>query len=246
MNTILSVSNLSKSCGEKKVLADFNLSLCSGEVVGILGENGAGKSTAIECMVGTKTPDAGVVTILGMHPVKDRKAVTQKIGVQFQHTGYQDRIKVREICEMTVALYDESADWKNLLRRFNLEEFANRFVNDLSGGERQRLTVALALIPHPQLVFLDELTTALDPRMRKDVLKYIGQLKKDGLSIVLVSHFMDEVQQLCDKVIILSQGKTVAHGTIDEITRISGKDNLEDAYLHLSEETEILEVSEEL
>lgn len=240
MNTILSVSNLSKSYGERRVLIDFNLSLCSGEIVGILGENGAGKSTAIECMVGTITPDAGVVTILGMHPVKDRRTVTQKIGVQFQDTRYQDRIKVYEICEITAALYEKPADWKYLLRRFNLEEFANRFVNDLSGGERQRLTVVLALIPHPQLVFLDELTTALDPRMRKDVLKYIGQLKKEGLSIVLVSHFMDEVRQLCDKVIILSKGRTVAYGTIEEIIRISGQDNLEDAYLSLSEESDKL------
>lgn len=231
---VLTVNNLSKSYKGKYALQDFSITLHKGEVVGLLGENGAGKSTAIECILGIKQQDSGTVSILGLDPVRDRKQVMERIGVQFQDTRYQDRITVEEVCRMTAALYPHPAGWPELLQRFSLNELRKRFVNDLSGGERQRLSVLLALIPGPVIVFLDELTTALDPRMRKDVLHYLEDLKRESMSMLLVSHFMDEVERLCDRVCILRGGRIVASGTIGAIISQSGKDNLEDAYLALS------------
>ena len=147
-------------------------------------------------------------------------------------------INVKELCEVTSALYKKPLDYRELLAKFGISERQNSYVKDLSGGERQRLFIVLALIPDPRLVFLDELTTGLDARARRDVWKILHQLKKEGLSIFLTSHFMDEVEELCDEILILKKGKTVFYGTVEEAKKESGKEKFEDAYLLFTDEEE--------
>lgn len=239
MQTAINVERLSKSYGNTLAVGNLSLSVKRGTVYGLLGANGAGKSTTIECILGTKTADSGTVTVLGHNPKTDRKKLFQKVGVQFQECDFQPEIKVYELCEETACLYENPSDWKELCRRFGIEEKSKSAVKHLSGGERQRLFIVLALIPDPQLVFLDELTTGLDAKARRDVWKILSDLKNRGLTIFLTSHFMDEVEVLCDEICILKHGKAVFHGTVEQAKNICGCDKFEDAYLILSgEETE--------
>ncbi|WP_195269728.1 ABC transporter ATP-binding protein [Eubacterium sp. 1001713B170207_170306_E7] len=231
MEEVLQVQNLSKNYGGVTAVNGLSLSVARGEVFGLLGPNGAGKSTSIECMLGVKKANAGTVRVLGINPYEKRKQLFESIGVQFQETGYQDKIRVGEVCRMTAALYRQPADWQKLLEVFDIQGFEKQEVSQLSGGERQRLSVLLALIPNPELVFLDELTTGLDTRARREVWHYLKELKKDGLTIVLTSHFMDEVEVLCDRALILKRGKTQICGTIEAITAKSPCGCFEDAYL---------------
>ena len=187
-------------------------------------------------MLGTTTPDKGFVTILGMNPLSDRKKLFQKVGVQFQEANYQNEIKVSELCEETAALYPNTTDWHKLLEKFGIEQKLKSAVKELSGGERQRLFIVLALIPNPQIVFLDELTTGLDARARRDVWTILQVLKKEGITIFLTSHFMDEVEALCDEICILKKGKTIFYGTVEEAIKKSPYDKFEDAYLWYSDE----------
>ena len=173
MNEILKAEHLTKSYGGKTVLNDLNLSVKKGSVFGLLGANGAGKSTAIECLLGTEKADSGSVSFFGRKRGKDR-SLFEKIGVQFQEGDYQNEIKVKEICEETVCLYRNPVDWQSLCRRFGIEDKIHSRVKNLSGGERQKLFIILALIPDPELVFLDELTTGLDVRSRREVWKILG------------------------------------------------------------------------
>lgn len=236
MEEIIKVSQLCKLYGEKIAVDNLNLSVKQGTVVGILGANGAGKSTSIECILGTKKSDSGNVSICGMNPIKDRKKLFEKIGVQFQDSNYQSEIRVDELCEETACIYKNPADWRELLKEFGIADKARNQVKSLSGGERQRLFIVLALIPQPEVVFLDELTTGLDARARREVWRTLEKLKKDGLTIILTSHFMDEVEVLCDEILILNKGKTVFYGTVEEAIKNSPCDKFEDAYLWYSYE----------
>lgn len=236
MEEIIKVSQLCKLYGEKIAVDNLNLSVKQGTVVGILGANGAGKSTSIECILGTKKSDSGNVSICGMNPIKDRKKLFEKIGVQFQDSNYQSEIRVDELCEETACIYKNPADWRELLKEFGISDKERNQVKSLSGGERQRLFIVLALIPQPEVVFLDELTTGLDARARREVWRTLEKLKKDGLTIILTSHFMDEVEILCDEILILNKGKTVFYGTVEEAIKNSPCDKFEDAYLWYSYE----------
>lgn len=231
MEKVLQVQNLTKSYGGVAAVSGLSLSVARGEVFGLLGPNGAGKSTSIECMLGVKKASAGTVEILGINPSEGRKTLFERVGVQFQETGYQDKIRVEEVCRMTAALYRKPADWQRLLAVFDIQGLEKQEVSQLSGGERQRLSVLLALIPNPELVFLDELTTGLDTRARREVWQYLKELKKGGLTIVLTSHFMDEVEVLCDRALILKKGEPQICGTIEEITEGSPCSCFEEAYL---------------
>lgn len=231
MEKVLQVQNLSKNYGSVTAVSGLSLSVARGEVFGLLGPNGAGKSTSIECMLGVKKASAGTVEILGINPSEGRKILFERVGVQFQETGYQDKIRVGEVCRMTAALYRQPADWQRLLAVFDIQGLEKQEVSQLSGGERQRLSVLLALIPNPELVFLDELTTGLDTRARREVWQYLKELKKGGLTIVLTSHFMDEVEVLCDRALILKKGEPQICGTIGEITEGSPCSCFEEAYL---------------
>ena len=236
MNEIISVKQLSKSYGGLTAVQGLDLSVMQGTVFGLLGANGAGKSTTIECMLGTRKPDAGTVSILGMNPLLQRKQLFEDVSVQFQEANYQDKVTVAELCEVTQSLYRNAADYGELLKQFGIFDKAKSMVGELSGGQRQKLFIVLALIPQPKVVFLDELTTGLDAKARREVWKILSDLKEKGLTIFLTSHFMDEVEALCDWVCILKKGKAVFYGTVGEAIAGSPYDKLEDAYLWYSDE----------
>ena len=238
MQEILKVERLSKAYGNLQALDNISLTVQPNTIFGLLGANGAGKSTAIECILGTKQADSGAVTICGSDPQRDRRRLFQKVGVQFQECDYQPEIKASELCEETACLYKSPADWKKLCLQFGIGDKLESPVKSLSGGERQRLFIVLALIPNPQLVFLDELTTGLDAKARRDVWKILAGLKEKGLTIFLTSHFMDEVEALCDEICILKKGRIVFYGTVKQAKELCGCQRLEDAYLILSGEEE--------
>ena len=236
MSEAISVKGLTKSYHGKTVLNHLDLSVRTGTVFGLLGANGAGKSTAIECMLGSRNADFGEVFLLGRDPKQNRREVFQRIGVQFQEGNCQQEIKAYELCEETACLYRSPADWKALCGKFGIGDKLNSTVKSLSGGERQRLFIVLALIPNPELVFLDELTTGLDAKARRGVWRILEELKAQGLTIFLTSHFMDEVEALCDEICILKKGNAVFRGTVKEAKERCGCERFEDAYLMLSEE----------
>lgn len=236
MKKIIKVDQLTKSYGEITVLDNISLSVDRGMVFGLIGANGAGKSTTIECILGTKKADNGKISILEMDPLTNRKRLFEKIGVQFQEATYQDSITVKELCEVTASLYKKPKQPVMLLKRFGIADKQKNYVKDLSGGQRQRLFIVLALIPNPEIVFLDELTTGLDVKARREVWKILSELKKDGLTIFLSSHFMDEVEALCDYICILNKGKIVFYGSVNEAIKTSPYDKFEDAYLWYSDE----------
>nr|WP_210429265.1 ABC transporter ATP-binding protein [Paenibacillus dendritiformis] len=220
-----------KSYAALNAVENIDFSVGQGEVFGLLGANGAGKSTTIECMLGTKKHDSGTISILGMDPQKDRKKLFERVGVQFQEAHYQDKITVAELCEVTQSLYKTSLDYTDLIQQFGLSEKLKSQVSELSGGQKQRLFIILALIPNPEVVFLDELTTGLDTKARREIWRALSDLKAKGLTILLTSHFMDEVEALCDKIMILKNGKSIFYGTVKEAIAASPYEKLEDAYL---------------
>ena len=235
MEDVIKVTYLSKSFGNLKAVDDFSFSVKRGTVFGLLGANGAGKSTTIDCILGTKKADSGDFSVLGMNPTTHRKELFEQVGVQFQATHYQEHIRVGELCEVTASLYKKAADYKRLLTDFGIADKRKSLVKELSGGQKQRLFIVQALIPNPQVVFLDELTTGLDARARRDVWQLLAGLKADGLTILLTSHGMDEVEALCDQICILKTGRPVFYGTVAEAINRSAQEKFEDAYLFFTE-----------
>jgi len=236
MDETIKVKKLSKSYSHIRAVENLDISVCRGEVFGLLGANGAGKSTTIECILGTKKQDSGSVSILGMNPLRDRKKLFEKVGIQFQEANYQEKITVEELCEVTQSLYNTTTKYLSLINQFGLSEKLKSQISELSGGQKQKLFIVLALIPDPEVVFLDELTTGLDARARRDVWKCLYDLKVKGLTILMTSHFMDEVEALCDKITILKNGKSVFNGTVQEAIESSPFEKFEDAYLWYTDE----------
>ena len=234
------VRNMTKQFRNRKVIDDLSFDVKRGEVFALLGHNGAGKSTTIDLILGLKAPDGGSARILGMDAAKNRKQVFERVGVQLQHTQYQSSITVEEACIEYASLYADPADYPALLEQFGLKELHKSFVSKLSGGERQKLSVVLALIGKPEVVFLDELTTGLDVVARREVWRTLKHLKDRGLTIFLTTHYMEEAEALCDRACILRSGKKIAEGTIEEVIAASGQGNLEDAYLFFMGEEELL------
>lgn len=237
MQEIIKVEGLTKTYGGVPAADNISLSVSRGQVFGLLGPNGAGKTTTLECILGIRPADKGEVSILGMNPLSDRKRLFEKVGVQFQEADYQDNIKVGELCQVAASLYRNAADPPELLKKFGISSKCNSLVKDLSGGQRQRLSIVLALIPRPEVVFLDELTTGLDTKARREVWNILKNLKEEGLTIFLTSHFMDEVEALCDCVCILKGGEIIFYGKVSQAIEASPCDTLEEAYLwHTKEE----------
>lgn len=236
----IQVKNLTKSFSGRKVINDLSFEVYKGEVFALLGHNGAGKSTTIDLILGLKSPDEGNATILGMDAVKHRKKIFEKVGVQLQHTEYQNMMTVEEACMEYASLYKKPSDYKELLHSFGLSDLKKSYINKLSGGEKQKLSVVLALIGNPEIVFLDELTTGLDVAARREVWRTLKHLKEKGLTIFLTTHYMEEAQALCDHVCIIKSGEKVIEGTIAEIVNASEKTDLEEAYLYFMGEEDLL------
>ena len=236
----IEVRNLTKSFHGRKVVDDLSFSVEKGQVFGLLGHNGAGKSTTIEMILGIKRPDNGTAEILGMEAAKHRKEVFEKVGVQLQSSAYQEAIRVKEVCEEYAMLYQNSSDYEVLLEQFGLAKLTGSPVMKLSGGERQKLSVVLALIGNPEIVFLDELTTGLDVAARREVWCTLKHLKEKGMTIFLTTHYMEEAENLCDRICLIKNGRKVSEGTVKEVMDASPYENLEEAYLwYMGEEVEL-------
>lgn len=210
---VIEVENLTKRYGGRPVLNGVSFTVDEGEIFGILGPNGAGKTTTVECVEGLRRPDSGAVRVLGLDPRADGSRLRRRIGVQLQQAMLPEQIKVREALELYASFYDDPLDVGELLRQWGLTAKAGERFGRLSGGQRQRLFIALALVGGPRVVFLDELTSGLDPRARRATWSLIKDIRAGGVTVVLVSHFMDEVEELCDRVAIFDEGRVVAVDT---------------------------------
>ncbi len=210
---IIEVSGLTKGYGGRTVLDGVSFSVEEGEIFGILGPNGAGKTTAVECMEGLRKPDGGTIRVLGLDPAGQSRELHERIGVQLQHTHLPENIKVWEALDLYASFYAEPKDWRGLLDDWGLAELRNARFGKLSGGQKQRLFIALALVGGPEVAFLDELTTGLDPQARRAPWELIKKVRAAGVTVVLVSHFMDEVEELCDRVAVVDRGGIVALDT---------------------------------
>lgn len=236
MDYCIEVDHLTKIFNGRKVIDDLSFSVESGEVFGILGHNGAGKTTTIETILGLHKPNQGKTRINGKEVHQERQVLFEKIGVQLQASHYQDNIRVDEICEETAALYKQPADYHQLLKQFQLDQFEKQYVDKLSGGEKQKLSVVIALIPNPKIIFLDELTTGLDVSARREVWNILKSLKQKGMTIILTTHYMEEAEFLCDHILFIKDGHKVIQGTVQEVIQQGRFKNLEDAYLTFMEE----------
>ena len=221
---VIEVSGLRKQYGAVTAVQDVSFSVEPGEIFGILGPNGAGKTTTVECISGLRAGDRGTVRVLGLDPADaaDGEELRQVVGVQLQESGLPDRLRVREALELFAAFYRETADVDALLRRLGLTEKANTAYKKLSGGQKQRLAIAIALVGKPRVVILDELTTGLDPHARREVWELVEQIREEGVTVLLVTHFMEEAERLCDRVALIDRGRVVAVDTPAEITNRAG------------------------
>lgn len=220
---IIQVEGLVKDYGSFRAVDTISFTVEEGEIFGIVGPNGAGKTTTVECLIGLRKPTAGRVSVLGLDPQKDGYALRERIGVQLQTSTLPSRMKVGEALSFFASFYEKAVpSLESLLEQVGLAEKKNRYFQGLSGGEKQRLFIALALVNDPQVIFLDELTTGLDPRGRRHMWSLVEDLKKQGKTILLTTHFMEEIQRLADRVAILSGGKILAMGTPQELIAAYG------------------------
>jgi ABC-2 type transport system ATP-binding protein len=213
MDTVVRVEGLVKTYGSTVAVDGISFDVREGEIFGIVGPNGAGKTTAIECLEGLRRPDRGVVTVLDLDPQHDGRVIRMQTGVQLQQSSLPERMKVWEAMDLYASFYPRTIDWNDLLSRLGLGEKRNAHFAKLSGGQKQRLYIALALINDPRLVFLDELTTGLDPQARHAIWDLVRDVRSKGKTVLLTTHFMEEAERLCDRVLILDHGRIVALDT---------------------------------
>jgi ABC-2 type transport system ATP-binding protein len=218
----LEIEGLTKTYGTQTVLRDLSLTAAAGEIYGLLGANGAGKTTAVEIAQGLRSRDGGRVRVLGVDPARDRRRLRHLVGAQLQSSALPDRLRVGEALRLFARLAGDVVDWRALRDDWGLGPLARRPFGALSGGERQRLFVALALVNRPRLVFLDELTQGLDAGARRATWQLVEQVRDQGATVVLVSHFMDEAERLCDRVGVLHQGRIVAAGRPGDVVAAVG------------------------
>jgi ABC-2 type transport system ATP-binding protein len=213
MNVIVRVEGLRKTYGTTVAVDEISFEVYEGEIFGMVGPNGAGKTTTIECLEGLRKPDRGTISVLGVDPQRESHILRERTGMQLQQSNLQDRMKVWEALDLYASFYPQTADWKTLLVQLGLQEKRDTAFGKLSGGQKQRLFIALALLPDPQLVFLDELTTGLDPQARHAIWDLVREVRERGKTVLLTTHFMEEAEQLCDRVAILDHGRIVALDT---------------------------------
>jgi ABC-2 type transport system ATP-binding protein len=210
---VLEVEGLVKRYGDLVAVDGVCFEVAAGEIFGIIGPNGSGKTTTVECIQGLRTADAGTMRVLGLDPERDGTELRRRIGCQLQDSALPDRLRVWEALDLFAALARRSADSDRLIREWGLEEKRRSSFHDLSGGQRQRLLVALALVNRPEVVFLDEMTTGLDPAARQVAWELIAAVREQGTTVVLVTHFMDEAERLCDRLVVFERGHVIAAGT---------------------------------
>lgn len=210
MNLAVRIEHLRKVYGPIVAVDDISFEVREGEIFGVVGPNGAGKTTTIECLEGIRRPDGGTIEVLGLDPVRGERELRQRIGVQLQQSALPLRLKVWEALDLFASFFDHAADWPALLDRLGLAEKRTAPFAKLSGGQKQRLFIALALINNPKLIFLDELTTGLDPQARRSMWDLVREIREQGRTVVLTTHFMEEAERLCDRVAIMDHGRIVA------------------------------------
>lgn len=210
---VITVAGLRKTYGQTVAVDDVSFEVYDGEIFGIIGPNGAGKTTTVECLQGLRTPDAGTLQVLGLDPVTQAQQLRRFIGSQLQESSLPDRIRVSEALRLFASMSDHAVDPDTLIERWGLVERRDAAFGDLSGGQRQRLFIALAFVNDPRLVFLDELTQGLDPQARRVTWDLIRDIRAHGTTVVLVTHFMDEAEALCDRVAVIDRGRVAGLDT---------------------------------
>ncbi|OFE17134.1 ABC transporter ATP-binding protein [Humibacillus sp. DSM 29435] len=234
MSATLEIRDLYKRYGRTSALKGVSLTIEVGEVVGLIGRNGAGKTTMVEIAAGLHRADRGTVRILGLDPQRDRAALRQVLGVQLQESQLHSSLRVGELARLFRSFYRNGRDPDALLERLGLHDQRRTVFDHLSGGQQQRLSIALALVGRPRVIVLDELTTGLDPEARREVWTLVEDLRQEGVTVLLISHAMDEVERLCDRVVVLAAGRVVADDTPAGLVRTTGVPTLEDAFLQLT------------
>lgn len=210
---IVQVENLNLTYKSLHAVQNVSFSVKSGEIVAVIGQNGSGKTSTVECIEGLRKPDSGLIRVFGKDPWRRRSEVYKEMGVQLQEAEYPSKIRVEEQCRLFASFYERPADWNLLLTQMGLDEKRKRPIHKLSGGEKQRLSILLSLIGRPRLLMLDELTTGLDPEVRQNMWISFENIRKSGVAIIMVSHYLDEVEALADKILYLEKGKQQFFGT---------------------------------
>lgn len=246
--TIVKVENLCLCYNNIPAVNNVSFTVNEGEILAIIGQNGSGKTSTVECVEGLRRPDSGIIRVFGQDPLQDRSEIYKKMGVQLQETEYPSKIRVEEECRLFACFYDRPADWKLLLKQMNLEDKRRSPIRKLSGGEKQRLSILLSLMGRPKLLILDEITTGLDPEARQNMIQSFDSIRRSGISIILVSHYLDEAESLADKILYLEKGSQKFLGTQQgfrdyvksRVSREKWKDScsLEELYLMITPKTE--------
>jgi ABC-2 type transport system ATP-binding protein len=224
---VLEVQDLKKHYRETRAVDGVSFQIEQGEIFGLIGPNGAGKTTTMEIIEGMRKPDAGVVRVLGLDITREPEEVKKRIGVQLQSTALFSRLTVREVLNLFRSFFPgETVSTEDLIHQVNLEEKQNTLSKNLSGGQRQRLSVALALINRPELIFLDEPTTGLDPQARRAMWQTIEDIRASGVTLLLTTHYMEEAEALCNRVAVMDQGKVIAMGTPNDLIQQNSNESI--------------------
>ncbi len=225
MNTVIAVEELRKRYGEVRAVDGVCFTVAEGEIFGMVGPNGAGKTTTIECLEGLRQADEGSVSVLGLDPWRDERALHERIGVQLQESALHPRLWVGEVLDLFASFYEHPLDRDSLLEELGLEDKVGTPFAKLSGGQKQRLFIALSLVGDPELVFLDELTTGLDPQARRNIWDLVRKVRDRGKTVFLTTHYMEEAERLCDRVLIIDHGRIVALDTPEKLIQSLGTEN---------------------
>ena len=224
--SVITVENLVKRYGSLLAVDDVSFSIREGEIFGIIGPNGAGKTTTVECISGLRAPDSGSISVYGLSPRRDRDKIREFVGVQLQESALPPRLKVGEALQLFASFYSSPLDPQEVLESLGMKHIERVAFKKLSGGQKQRVSIALALVGNPKIAILDELTTGLDPEARRETWALIERMRGRGVTVILVTHFMDEAETLCDRVALISNGRLRAMDTPEAIAAEAGGNRL--------------------
>lgn len=221
-STSIVIDHIRKTYGGFAAVADVSFTVKKGEIFGIIGPNGAGKTTTVECISGLRETDSGSISVFGYSPQKDRKKIKEFVGVQLQESALPPRLRVGEALDLFASFYSNPLDPAELLRTLGIADIKDKPFRSLSGGQKQRLSIALALVGNPKIAILDELTTGLDPEARRETWSLIEGVRDRGVTVILVTHFMDEAERLCDRIVLINHGSVAALDTPEAIAKMAG------------------------